>query len=253
VARTSGDLSEKPTGRIIHLRDLHVVAKPLVALDMSQAYSRELSPAEVDDLFEQHLLEVELVQTEQMSILRCLIRHHGLRRVFAEGLSPEVVPLYREKITVLKAMERDDIPELKKQLTIVRKLREGVEGELLEKLRASESRIVCLLEGHKRRLLEVGSAGRLLIAGELEAVLPLEDRDAFEDDSPVRPDGRVGKDAAKTARRNDAQVQAILKEGGFAVVMLGGLHDLSESIKRVANGKLEYLRVTTNRYQELAD
>jgi len=244
---------EKPNGRIIHFRDLHFVPKPLVAIDMSQAYGRELSPAEVEVLYEQHLLEVELVQAEQMAVLRCLIRHHGLKMAFSEGFSPEDDPVYLEKIAVLIETERDDIPELKKQLATVRKMREGVDGELLEKIQASESKIVGLLERHNRHLLEVGSAGRLLVTGELKAVLPIEERVPFEEAKPLQADGLIRKDATKLAARNDAQIRTILKQDRFAVVMLDGSHDLSESIKRVAKGKIEYLRVTTNRYQELAD
>jgi len=207
----------------------------------------------VDLLYEQHFLEVELVQIEHLAILRCLIRHHGLKRVFAENLAPEGLGAYREKIAVLKAMERDDMPELRKQLLQVKRLREGAEGERLETVKVMESKITGMIDGHKRRLLEVGAAGRLLVSGELEDVEPLEDRLAFEAASPVTPDGRVRPDPAKIAARNDAQVKRIVSKGGNAVVMLGGSHDLNASINRVAGGKIEYLRITTKWYRNLAD
>jgi hypothetical protein len=37
------------------------------------------------------LQEVELVQLDQERLLRALVRHHGLRRLLAEGLTPEGV------------------------------------------------------------------------------------------------------------------------------------------------------------------
>jgi hypothetical protein len=37
-------------------------------------------------------------------------------------------------------------------------------------------------------------------------------------------------------------VQAALKDGTFALIILGGAHDLSESVRRHAGGLCEYLR-----------
>ncbi|HLW65885.1 MAG TPA: hypothetical protein VKS79_11235 [Gemmataceae bacterium] len=73
--------------RIIHLQDWHFVPKELLAIDLTDAYGRSLTPDEIDLLYEQHLLEVELVQLEQMAVLRCLIQHHGLKKLFSEGFS----------------------------------------------------------------------------------------------------------------------------------------------------------------------
>jgi hypothetical protein len=54
---------------------------------MKAAYGRELPDEEIDRLYQEHLLEMELVQVEQMAILRSLIKHHGLKKVFSEGLA----------------------------------------------------------------------------------------------------------------------------------------------------------------------
>jgi hypothetical protein len=51
--------------------------------------------------------------------------------------------------------------------------------------------------------------------------------------------------------RHDAQVRAALKDGAFALVILGGAHDLTESVRR-HGGPCEYLRMTTERYREFA-
>ena len=95
-------------------------------------------------------------------------------------------------------------------------------------------------------------AGRLLIGGELTALSPLEDAKALEDAKPVR-DGALKLDPARRAARNDAQVRELHKAGPVTVIELGGSHDLSAAVKRVANGRCEYLRVTTRRARQLLD
>lgn len=184
-------------------------------------------------------------------MLRCLIRHHGLKKVCSEGFSPGELENYREKIAVLRSMENDQVPKVRKQLEEVRKLIEGSTGESKEKAQAIESQLVMMLDEHKHRLLEMGAAGRLLIAGELENVLPLEDADALEKAKPISPNG-VKFDPLNIAARHDAQVKAVMKEGPVAVIVLGGSHDLSASFRRLGDN-CEYLRVTTKRFKELAE
>jgi hypothetical protein len=50
--------------------------------------------------------------------------------------------------------------------------------------------------------------------------------------------------------REDAQVKAALASGPVSVIVLGGGHDLSDSVRRVGGGTVEYLRVTTRGYVE---
>jgi hypothetical protein len=122
-----GVAAKKPTSRIVHLRDYHFVSKELYALDMKQAQGRELTTEEIDRLHQELLLEVELVQIEQMAVLRCLIKHHGLNKVFSEGLAAKDLPDNRERIAVLGNMERNQIAELRKQLGDVREMMKGME------------------------------------------------------------------------------------------------------------------------------
>lgn len=245
--------ADKPSSRIIHFRDWHFVPKELLAIDMAEAYGRSLSRAEIDLLHEQHLLEVELVQLEQMAILRCLIKHHGLRRVFSEGFSEGELENYRDRIAVLRSMENEQIPQLRKQLADVRRLIDGASEEGKKKAQEIEAELVNLLDGHKHRLLEMGAAGRLLIAGELEDVLPLENAAALEKAKPITPSGGVKLDPEKIEARHDAQVRAVLKERPVAVIILGGSHDLTGAVQRSGGGKCEYLRLTMKRYKEIGD
>ena len=227
-----GVAAKKPASRIVHLRDYHSVSKELYALDMKQAHGRELTAAEIEWLHQELLLEVELVQVEQIAVLRCLIKHHGLKRVFSEGYSPDELKTYQEMIAVLRSMEKEQIPQLRKQLEEVRKLLDGATGEKKEKAEAIEAQLVTMLDDHKHRLLEMGAAGRLLIAGELDDVLALEDADALEKAKPISPSGNVKFDSQKLELRHDAQVKAIMKEGPVAVIVLGGANDLTKSVQR---------------------
>lgn len=244
--------SDKPTGRIIHLRDWHYVPKDLYALDMRQAHGRELSEQELDQLHQELLLDAEIVQLEQMALLRCLIKHHGLKRVHSEGFSPTELEAYREKIAVLKAMEHDQIPKLRQQLEDVRQLIDTLTGEANEKAQGIERELVALLDAHNERMLEMGAAGRLLIAGELEEVLPLEVDGALERAKPITPDGSVRIEENKLEVRHDAQLQELKKAGPVSVIVLGGAHDLTGSIQR-AGISWESLRVTTKGYREAGE
>lgn len=248
-----GVTAKNPARRVIHLRDWHSVSKELYALDMKQAHGRELTAEEIDQIHQELLLEVELVQLEQMAVLRCLIKHHGLKRVFSEGFSPGELEAHRERIAVLQSMDKEQVPQVRKQLEEVRKLLEGATGEQKDKAEAIKAQLVTMLDDHKHRLLEMGAAGRLLISGEIEDVLPLEDADALEKANPVTPSGVVKFDPKKLEARHDAQVKAIMKEGPVAVIVLGGANDLTRSIQRLGGGNCEYLRVTTKRFREIAE
>lgn len=244
--------ADKPTRRVIHLRDWHYVAKDLYAIDMKQVHGRELTDQEIDQLHGELLLEVELVQLEQLAILRCLIKHHGLKRVHSEGFSPNELEAYREKIGVLKAMEREQLPQIRKQLDEVRNLIETTTGEGKEKAESIERELIVLLNGHKERLLEVGAAGRLLISGELEDVLPLEEDGALEKANPITLNGTVRHEENKLEARHDAQLRVLAKGSPMAVIVLGGAHDLTGSIRRAGNG-WECLRVKTKRFTETGE
>ncbi len=60
---------KEPTSRIIHLRDWHFIPRELFALDMKEVHGRDLADKEIDRLYQEFLLEVELVQIEQLATL----------------------------------------------------------------------------------------------------------------------------------------------------------------------------------------
>jgi hypothetical protein len=250
-----GVRAEKPTCRIVHLRDWHFVPKELYALDMKHTTGRELSQEEIDRLHRELLLEVEVVQLEQMALLRCLIKHHGLKRIYCEGLTANDLPNYKEKVAVLKDMEEKQISELRKQLADVRVIQKRADPntDRHDQAKKIEAEITDMIDQHRIRLLELGAPGRLLIAGEIEEVLPLDDADLLDSAKPVTPEGTIRLDPEKLKARRDGQVKGVLDKGGFGLIVLGGSHDLSENVRRLGQGRSEYIRVTTRRFKEFSE
>ena len=245
-----------PSRRIVHLRDLHFVPRDLFALDVRQAAGRPLSETEVDRLYEQHLLETDLVQIEQMVLLRCLARHHGLRSIRIEGLTAEKEPLFRQQVEALKGLEEKQIKDARVQLREVRRLMQEMEvagktnTDRYGTAASIEKELLDLLDQNRPQLLKVGAAGHLLLTGEIDSVLALDDGRLLDLAKPVTPDRRVKFDSSKVRQREDAQVMAVINAGPFALIVLGGAHDLSDSIRRVAGADCEYVRVTTKAYKE---
>ena len=248
---------ERPTHRIIHVRDWHYVPKPLYAADLHTAAGKPLSEAEVDALHEALRLEVELVQTEQAALLRCLARHHGLRNVMVEGLTPNVAETYRAKVIAVRDMlsrrdelirQRDDVRAM-----IARLEAEGKQDtDRYRQAVAIEQEVGALLDQPGAELLELGAAAWLLASGELNDVLPLDDERLLDAARPVSPDGMVRFDPGKVAAREAGIVETAMRHGPVAVVVLGGAHDLTEQARRVGGRTCEYIRVTTRRYAEVA-
>ncbi len=250
-----GVSADKPTHRIVHLRDWHFVPKDLYAIDLKAAHGRQLSDEEIDQLHRELLLECEIVQLEQMALLRCLIKYHGLKRIYCEGLTPSDLPDYNMRIDVLRKMVKEQVPQLEKQLADVRDLLKGMkpESERYQNAKKIEAEITGMLDQHKAQLLEVGAPGRLLVAGEIEEVLPLDDTVTLDQAKPITPDGKMKLDPMKLTARHDAQVKAVLEKSGFGLIVLGGSHDVSDSVRRLGAGKCEYLRITTKRFKEFSE
>jgi hypothetical protein len=176
--------TEKPTRRIIHLRDWHYVPADLLGQDAG----RPLSDEEADALHRAHVLEVELVQLEQETLLRCLVKHHGLKRVLAEGLTPEGMPAYREVIAALR--------DTHKELADLHRQRARVPKPVL----AIDRQVDELVRGYSRQLVEYGAAARLALTGEVE-VLPLDDEELLERPSPARTSWTSRRTRPATTRR----------------------------------------------------
>jgi hypothetical protein len=69
----------KVSDRLVHLRDWHFITKEWFAKDTGLSAGKPLTDNDLDLRYQEFLLQVELVQMEHLAILRCLIRHHGVR------------------------------------------------------------------------------------------------------------------------------------------------------------------------------
>jgi hypothetical protein len=201
-------------------------------------------------------LRVELVQVQQVALLRCLAKRHGLKTVHIERLTAEGAAEFKTRIAALKEAEPHQAT-LRQQLAEVQALLKKLaddgkaRSERFAKAQAVEKDIADLLEHHRMELLELGAIAHLLVSGELQQVLPLDDEALLDAAKPRLKNGEVVPDPAAKAARQDGMVRALLKAGPVAVAVLGGAHDLTDSAQRVASPGSEYLRVTVQAYQEV--
>jgi hypothetical protein len=231
-----------PIHRIIHLKNWHVVPKELFAADLRDLADEPVSDNEIDRLYEKHLDNVESLQKEQIRLLRHFIQNHGLKRVYYEGLTDEDKPLFEMKIETY-ASTQNDSAEITRDVEEM--LAEADDPELRRQLEG-------VLRGRRMFLLEMGAVGQLLMTGELEDVLPVEDAQLFEKANPLSKDGHIELKSETIEAREDAMVKKMLDGGPFAFVVLGGGHDLSDNIERLGSGSCEYLTVETGRYSQLS-
>jgi hypothetical protein len=193
---------------------------------------------------------------QQVAVLRCLVKFHGLKMVHIERLTAEGVPEFKTRIAALKEAEPHQ-PTLRQQLVEVQSLLkkmadDGKTGsERYVKAQAVEKEVADLLEHHRVELLELGAVARLLVSGELRQVLPLDDAKLLDAAKPRLKNGEVVPDAAAKAARQDAMVRALLKAGPVAVAVLGGAHDLREALASDGGAGCEYMRVNVAVFREM--
>jgi hypothetical protein len=122
---------------------------------------------------------------------------------------------------------------------VLQEARQGTERHA--KAKEIEGEVLSLLERFRLDVLPLGTAGRLLLSGEVEEAMPLNDAKLLDEAKPIDPAGRFRLDPAKLAARHDAQVKAALKGSPFALVILGGARDLTDSLRAACGGTCEYL------------
>ena len=167
--------------------DLHFVEREAYAADLRSLAGEPLSEAIIDRRYAQLLDEVELVQAQQLAILRCIIQHYGLKRIHVEGLN-SAGP---------SCVQRQGVRALGKvgsQIAGLRKQRDGA-GYRRPTGTSEAQRIIEGIEKveaeYRRDLLRISVAGQLLLNGEIDAVLPLEDEAAYRAADPVDSNGAV--------------------------------------------------------------
>jgi hypothetical protein len=143
-----------------------------------------------------------------------------------------------------------EIPALRRELAETAKILSEMREGSPEHRKATELKeaIEVLLRTHRLDLLRIGAAGQLQMTGELQEVLPLDRASALERADPLVGEG-VELDSATIEARQDAQAKVLVKAGKFALVILGGAHDLQDNLAKVSDGGCEYLSVTSRWYR----
>jgi hypothetical protein len=158
--------------------------------------------------------------------------------VYLEGLTAETAAAYRERVAWLRQTDRQTIPALYAQLLQEHARKSPAVGRVRDAYYGMQA-------AHREKLPSVGAPGRLLLAGGLDEVQPLDDPEALAAADPRKAD------AATLKARDDAIVRNALAGGEpVVVVVLGGGHDLAESV-RAADPGCGYYRVTTIKIAEL--
>ena len=155
----------------------------------------ECSPENRDDYLEL----VERIQQQQMEAIRKL----EVREVWIEGQSDETIADFRAHVFKLRDVKPPEGDSPVQQL---------------------------IADLFREDLLHIGAAGRLLMAGEIDDVKPLEDHEAWRAAQPV--DCEV--DPAANERREKAMAK---RSPSRAVIVLGVGHDLFKWLP----GDVEYV------------
>lgn len=221
---TSTPKKTNPKQIIIHLLNWHYVSKEDFAADLSDSEDGKLSEAEIDKQYLEFLNDVKAIQKEQKKILRYLIKKHGIRSVYIEGLTEKNLNAFNSFIKTLrefKVPEGDDVFDL------------------------------FLKDQYRRDCLQMGAAAQLMFSNELKSVLPLENAEAFEKANPVGKDGKVRFDIDAEEKREDEMIKILMKEKGISVIVLGGGHDLTDNLERMKMDEVRYARVSSKQYERV--
>jgi hypothetical protein len=190
---------------------------------------------------------VEGVQIDQEAALRCLARH-GLRSVFVEGLTEQGLADFRSRVEAVRRPLRA-LAEVRALIRRMEARGADADAERLAKARALSAELQAVLAAQRAELLQLGAAARLLAEGDLADVLPLDDAALLEAARPVAASGKAALGGPEQQAREDAIVRNARSRGPVALVILGGGHDLTGSVRRV-RPDCEYVRVAVGSYPE---
>lgn len=219
--------SSNPRFRIIHILDWHFVSKDDFAIDLIDLHEANIPEPQLDQRYNEFLLQVEGVQNAQRSMLLHLIEFCGLDAVYQEGLTTDDMPIYDAEVRSLREMQ-DDFAALRRD----RKLLESESPDSAEQL--TLMKIDDVLHQNRLDLLRIGAAGQLSMERRLK-VLPLEDSESYTQANPISSNATIEFDEKLMSSRRSAIVRRLLADSGVKVIVLGGAHDLTEAITTVSD------------------
>lgn len=242
VASIEGNAVTRPERTVIHLRDWHLVPRDLFAKDVQAGAGRELSEAEVDRLYAEHLDAVEAVQKQLDAVVRELAKRNVGLPVYAEGLTDDGVNVFKLKATALSEVGKEQIPEARRSLAEVKAMKGKEAADLAKQYEA-------LIAKHRVETLELGAVLAPCAEGLIE-VRALEDADALAEAEPRWRGGKLLPNLEATRGREDAMAKRLASaKEPLVIVLLGGAHDLCEPLSKAAP-RTRYVRLTTNAYRE---
>lgn len=126
------------------------------------------------------------------------------------------------------------------KLNDVREIGKTATGKQKSEALTLEHEVTKALFGLKPLLLDVGATGRLLITGELQRVLPLENAKAMHDANPIK-NGKWQPAKALTEKRlAEMALEIRTHDESVRVIVLGASHDLRPHLLE----DTDYLRLT---------
>ncbi len=165
---------------------------------------------------------VEAVQAEQYALLKRLAAT-GHRTIFRESLTPDVEPVFQKMCSRLWR-RRLGMPDDDEQLFV------------------------------SPNVLSVGTPGRLLAEDLIDRVRSADNDESLEMTRPFDADGNL-RDVPADAleKREDHVIRQMLGVDGVSILVFGGAHDFAENVRRIGQGKVGLIVVTTKRYRKVAD
>lgn len=110
----------RPKCRLIQICDVHLASLDDLARDLRDQYGDSITEAEISAEHQAWLAVTGEVQANQRKLLRWLVQHQRVKRVFSEGLTQADVPVYRMIVTAIRRNPTSDAA-----------LRVGAAGQLL--------------------------------------------------------------------------------------------------------------------------
>ena len=163
-----------PSTHVVHFWVTQTEDKDSFAKKQAEKFSNTLTPQDQDLLYQEHQLQVEVWQLQEMVTLKQLIRQHGLATIHVLQETLEEANHYSQNLKLLKEKEKEVIPQLREELSEVKELANGLAGEELSKANKTENSLRMELEKHEQQMQKLGPAGRLYSKGEAITVIALE-------------------------------------------------------------------------------
>lgn len=167
-------VNSTPSTHVVHFFVTQTENKESFAKKQAEKFSNTLTPQDQDLLFQEHQLQVEVWQLQEMVTLKQLIRQHGLATIHVLQETLEEANHYSQNLKLLKEKEKEVIPQLREELAEVKELANGLAGEELSKANKTENSLRMELEKHEQQMQKLGPAGRLYAKGEAITVIVLE-------------------------------------------------------------------------------